>query len=220
MEAIRVVVRNEIRSHLPTNHLGVVTKGAEEGEVMAKTADPVGVQSCAHFRKGFISVLAVSAEFGNHWVVEHGNLRTLSDARIHAHVFSDRLLIGGEKTRRRQKLTVGVLSIHARLNRPSVDADVILGKGKLLPCCNLDHLLDDVDLRNHLGDRVLNLKACVHLQEVKVLLLVHQKLHRSCTLVLDGFGELEGLGSHFRPDFRGRERRRSLLQDLLVPPLN
>ena len=47
-------------------------------------------------------------------------------------------------------------------------------------CSNIDHLADNVNACDALGDRMFHLKSSVHLQEVEVLLGVHQKLNRTC----------------------------------------
>ena len=42
------------------------------------------------------------------------------------------------------------------------------------------HLMHNVNASDALCDGMFNLQASVHLQEVKILLLVHQKLHSAC----------------------------------------
>jgi len=41
METIGVVLCNELRRDLSTDHLGVVTQRTEEGKVVAQASDPV-----------------------------------------------------------------------------------------------------------------------------------------------------------------------------------
>ena len=49
--------------------------------------------------------------------------------------------------------------------------DVLLREGQLLAGGDADHLLDQVEAGDQLGDRVLDLQARVHLQEVEGLSL-------------------------------------------------
>lgn len=78
-----------------------------------------------------------------------------------------------------QKLAQRVLGIHARLERPAVqlccvdrahpsrapsrtpgtDLHILLREGELLPGCNADHLLHQIQSGDELGDGVLHLKV-------------------------------------------------------------
>jgi hypothetical protein len=64
------------------------------------------------------------------------------------------------------------------------------------------------------------LQACVHLEEVKVLVLVYKKLDGTGGLVLDSLGELHCLLAHLRMDFAADCHARSLFNHFLVAPLN
>ena len=80
-------------------------------------------------------------------------------------------------------------------------------------------LLDEVDARHELGDRVLDLDAAVQLEEPEVLAVEHE-LGRACAPVADRAGE-----AHGRLAIRARSagvegRRRRLLEHLLVAALD
>ena len=75
-----------------------------------------------------------------------------------------------------QKIPGWVLGIDPALNRPAPLLNVLLLKGEALARSDLDLRLDEIDAGHELGDRVLDLDAGVHLQEVEVLVSVHQKL--------------------------------------------
>ena len=55
--------------------------------------------------------------------------------------------------------------------------DVALAKPQLLARCDPDLFLDDIDAGDHLGDRMLDLDARIHLDKEKLLVLV-QELER------------------------------------------
>ena len=69
---------------------------------------------------------------------------------------------------------------------------------------------------------MLHLQAGVHLQEEELAVLVGEELHRSRTRVGDGGGRQPGGGEQFFPHGRNalHQRRRRLLDDLLVPALD
>ncbi len=89
----------------------------------------------------------------------------------------------------------------------------------LWPAAMIELLLHQVDAGDHLGDRVLDLDAGVHFDEVEVAVLV-QELERAGAAVADalaGFdADLADLGAHFRGDARSRR----FFHDLLVTALH
>mmetsp|Transcript_22919 Transcript_22919/g.40553 ORF Transcript_22919/g.40553 Transcript_22919/m.40553 type:complete len:292 (+) Transcript_22919:1363-2238(+) len=101
-----------------------------------------------------------------------------------------------------------------------MDADVALLVVERLARRHLDHLLHQVHVGDHLGDRVLDLQPGVHFQEVKVAMLVHQELHSARALVVDGLGELQRLLAHRLAHLRRDEHGGRLLDHLLVAPLD
>ena len=50
---------------------------------------------------------------------------------------------------------------------------------------NQNLALHKVDVRDHLGDRMLHLYARIHFDEIETPVLVHQKLDRACVDVAD-----------------------------------
>src|SRR5690606_6546204 len=79
--------------------------------------------------------------------------------------------------------------------------------------------LHDVDAGDHLGDRVLDLYARVHLDEVELAVLV-QELERARAAIADAQARLDAERSHPFPLLRRDARRRRLLDDLLMAPLH
>ena len=80
--------------------------------------------------------------------------------------------------------------------------------------------MNDVDSCDALSDGMLHLQTCVHLEEVEVLLRIHQKLDRSRRVVADRLGELHGLLAHRSTCLFVEKRAGSLLDHLLVTTLN
>src|SRR5207247_5072334 len=78
----------------------------------------------------------------------------------------------------------------------------------------------EVDAGDPLGDRVLDLQAGVHLEEVEAPALVEQELDRAGARVADGTRGGEGRRCQLRAQ-SGRDRRAGrLLEDLLVTALD
>ena len=80
--------------------------------------------------------------------------------------------------------------------------------------------MHEIHTRHHLGHRVLDLKARVHLEEIEVALGVHEELDGARVDVAGGAREPAGRLAHARAQARVHERRRALLDQLLVTPLD
>src|SRR4029453_15144972 len=96
---------------------------------------------------------------------------------------------------------------------------IALGEAQALTRGDPELGLDDVEPRYLLGDRVLDLEPRVHLEEVEGVAL-DQKLHGPRVAVPRRPGGAQPRLVETAPE-RGRQRRRrTLLDQLLVPPLN
>jgi hypothetical protein len=79
-----------------------------------------------------------------------------------------------------------------------------------------------VDAGHHLGDRVLDLQPCVHLEKIERRLatgFVEQELHRAGISVTARARRGDCGVAHRDPQLRSERRRRTLLDHLLVPSL-
>ena len=70
----------------------------------------------------------------------------------------------------------------------------------------------DVDARNELGDRVLDLQARIQLEKVVLVIVRVQVLDRADARVADLFGEAHGGELHLPPNVRRRGEHRALLR--------
>ena len=105
------------------------------------------------------------------------------------------------------------------INRNKNKNTFLLGAERL-SSSNPDHLLNQIQVGNALGDRVLDLQTGVHFQEVEVPLRIDQHLNGTSALVVDSLGQLDSLLTHSLPGLRVNARRGGLLSDLLVSPLD
>ena len=103
----------------------------------------------------------------------------------------------------------------------AVHGDVVLRDRQLLARRDADLLLDQVDAGDHLGDRVLDLQAGVHLHEEELVGPVggDDELDGARAGVVDAAGGVAGGRADARPGRGVEQRRRRLLDDLLVPAL-
>src|SRR5258706_2074252 len=67
---------------------------------------------------------------------------------------------------------------------------------------------------------MLYLDPRVHLHEIEVAMLVHEKFDGAYALVIDGRSRLDSRISHALAQFRRHKGGRRLLHQLLVPALN
>ncbi len=92
--------------------------------------------------------------------------------------------------------------------------------GKLLAGGNAELQVHQIDPGDQLGDRMLDLQARIHLEEVEVALLVGDELDRAGVGVAAGLCRLHGDFAHLPPHFGGRNRRRSFFEHFLVAALH
>ena len=106
------------------------------------------------------------------------------------------------------------LDVMAPLQRPHLG----LGQRQRLARGDADLPFDEVDARDHFGDRVLDLQPGVHLEEEEVTVLVDE-LHRAGVVVADGLRRLDCCLTHGVLDAVQQPGRRRLLDQLLMAPL-
>ena len=95
-----------------------------------------------------------------------------------------------------------------------------LGEAERLAGRDAELELDEVEAGHGLGDRVLDLEAGVHLEEVELAgVVVEQELHGAGVGVADVAGEVDGRGGDRGALLVGERRRGRLLEHLLVPAL-
>ena len=92
--------------------------------------------------------------------------------------------------------------------------------GKVLSGGNLDLLLDQVASVDFLGDRMLDLDARVHLHEIEMTVIIHEKLNSARIGVSDVLCQLDRGCAHSSPQFGRHQRGGTLLDDLLIASLD
>ena len=192
---------------------------------MGHAADQEVVERARHALDGGGAVLAVGAELGDHRVVEHRDLVAFAHPGVVAHrdglvVAFRRRLVAHQPADGRQEAAIGVLGIDTALDRPALGLELRLGQRQGLAGGDADHLLDQIDAGDQLGDRMLHLKTGVHLQEIEGFIGPDDELHRAGGVVAHRPRQGDGLGGHGLARRLVQEGRGRFFDDLLVPALD
>ena len=168
-----------------------------------------------------VAVRAAHDQLRDHRVVPRRDFASGLDAGVDAHV----VRFGGKRevqqlSGRREKIALRVLGVNARLDGVPREAQFILQKRKPLSCRDPQLPLDQVEPGNHLGDRVLDLQARIHLHEVEAPILLGDEFHRAGAAVADGARRGDGGLPHLAAPLRRHAGRRRLFQHFLVPSLH
>ena len=100
-----------------------------------------------------------------------------------------------------------------------LDLHVFLPEAEFLACRDTQLFAHEINARNHFGDRVFHLQACVHLNEVELAVLV-EEFEGACASIADllagrDAGRTDSIALLF-----GNARRRRLLDHFLMPALH
>src|SRR5690606_4216922 len=187
-------------------------------DVGADAVDHHFRQGHAHARDRLIAVGAVHDQLADHRVVVRRHAVTFVDVRVHAHAGATGGVEVLDQAGRGQE-GLGVLGVDPALDRVAAQDHVLLPDRQLLARGDPELLADQVDAGDHLGDRVLDLDAGVHLDEVEAPVLV-QELERARAAIADADA---GLGAD-PPDVRALGLAdaggRGFLDHLLVAALH
>nr|GEU28319.1 conserved hypothetical protein [Tanacetum cinerariifolium] len=167
--------------------------------------DQARIQRLHHAGQRLLAVGAPHDQLGDHGIVVRRDGVAGAHAGVDAHA-SRRIGIASELERhgsrqaqvaqgadRRQKTLVGIFSVDARLDRMTVDGQVMLQLGQRLAGGHAQLPFHQVGAGDHFGDRVFHLQARVHLHEVERAVLVGDEFH--------------GAGAHVTDRARGRHCR-------------
>src|SRR5207244_11221304 len=113
-----------------------------------------------------------------------------------------------------------ILGVDAALDRPAALDDVGLREAQWPAGRDLDLRLHEIDPGHRLGDRVLDLDAGVHLEEVEAPLLVDQELDRARADVVDRLRRRDSDTAHYASPSRTERRGPRPLRPPPVPSLD
>src|SRR5262249_5801065 len=153
----------------------------KEWNVVLNPIDYEGIEGAGLQIDGSRTRSRMGHQLGEHRIVKHGDFGALEYARVLADLASlnsalARRAVAGETAAGGKEVAEGVLGIHPRLDRPSIELHIGLLERQLFARCNADHLFDQIDAGHELGDGMLNLQARVHLQKEKRAILAGDEL--------------------------------------------
>src|SRR5690606_38730678 len=160
--------------------------------------------------------------FRSERVVVRKHLVARGDAGVDAHARTARQIDARDAARRRLEVAEHILGVHPRLDRVSArrSSGLIEGRRQRGALRDLELLEDDVDAADHLGDRMLDLDAGVHLEEARLALRIHEEFERAGPAIRGRAKNLERRASELVADRLGKVRSRRLLDELLKAALD
>src|SRR6185369_12421152 len=140
-------------------------------------------QRVLHARDRGVAILAVGDQLADQRVVEGWYRVAAIEMTVDADARSARRVEQFHRARRRNE-AFRIFGVDAALDRMTANHDVVLRPLQALATRDAQLRLDDVDARDLLGHRVLDLHARIHLDEVELAVLV-QELQRAGASIAD-----------------------------------
>src|SRR5712692_10983632 len=216
-----VLVRDEVGVEVAGDEERMVHQPAMEVEIGGQlAADGEFVERAAHPRDRLMAVAAPRRELGDHRVVIDWNFGAGVDARVDADAGAVGKMHRVDAARRGNETGGRVLGIDAAFDGRAVLREIALRKRQRFARGDLDLRLDQIDAGHEFGDRMLDLDARVHLEEVEVAVRVGEKLDGAGAYVVDRARGLDGDLAHRAAHLGGDEGRGRLLDHLLIAALD
>ena len=211
LEPVRELLGDEARRQRTRAPALMRHQRRQERDVVADALDREGVEGPGLRVDRLQPRRRVGDQLGDHGIVVDRDLAALVDAGVVAHRYPVgaallRRPVGDEAAGRGQEVAGRILGVDAAFHRPAVEPDLRLGDAQRLARRNPDHLLDEVDAGDHLGDRMLDLQPGVHLEEIEGLVLPGDELDGAGRVVADRLGQRDRLLAH-QPPRGGVEQR-------------
>src|SRR4051794_4930515 len=218
LDPLGVDVEGALTGRIGRTDVGrVADDGLVEGDDRGHAVDDELVQRAARALQRLGPVAAGDDQLGDQRVERAGDRLAVLIAAVEAHARAARRVPGRQGARGGHEAGTAVLGVDAELDRVAADLGVVVAE--LLAGSDAEHLPDEVDPGDLLGDAVLDLEAGVHLEEGDGAVLGHQELTGAGTVVAgleqDALGGLVELGELLVAE----ERRGRLLHELLVAAL-
>jgi len=215
---------DEVRAVVAAAEVGILEDGLIEGDGGLHSGDHVLAERAAHAVQGLGAVLAPRDQLSDHRVVIGRDGVAGVGVGIEPDAAAARGVIHLDAAGAWAEVLEGILGVDPDLDGVAAHLDVALGDRELFTGGDQDLLLDEVDAGDLLGDRVLDLDALVDFEEVEVALVIGDELHRARVGVMGEFGDGQGRLAHLLAQVLEvlpvEERRRRLLDDLLIAPLD
>ena len=218
---VGAMLLDEVRVDVAVGKAGMARDCVQKGAV-GRDAGDLGIrQRRAQPRHRLRPVIAADDQLGDHRVVVRRDLVALHDASVDPDEAvmlrkSQHLQSAGL----RQEPARRVLGIQPHLDGMAVQLDIVLAERQRLAGCDAQLPLDQIGVGDPLGHRVLHLQAGVHLDEVEVLVRIHQEFAGAGTDIVDGPRRLDRGSANGGRCLRRQAGGRGLFDHLLVAALD
>ena len=174
-------------------HINDATQIADVG---GQTCNLIFIEHTTHTLDGIFTTGCPHDEFANHRIIVYRNFVAFIDIRINTS--ADTMWFGKllDHSRRRHEIVLRILSTDTTFDGMSTLSDVLLAVVQFLSVSDEDLLLHQVDAHDFLSDGMFHLQTGVHLQEIELMVLIHEELDGSCTFIPYGTGGCHGFGTH------------------------
>ena len=200
----------------------------EEVDVRLDAADAEFIEAAQHARDGLLGIVGMCGDLDEQGIVIRRDDRArVGRAGVEADARAAAAAVVVDLAGVRHEVVLRVFCRDAALDghavagdvRLALDADLWIGEGIALG--DEDLRLDDIDVRDGLGDRVLDLDARVDFDEVEVfLILVREELDGAGIDVADVLHDLQGRRADVLAKLLRQRPGRCHLDDLLVAALD
>ena len=177
-------------------------------------------QRPTHAEDRFHPVLSPGNQLRDHRIIVNRHLRFLIDTAIIADPESLRQPQPFDLAGKGHEIVFGILGVDPTFDGVPGLRDVTLAPRQITSRCYFDLRLHQIDSYHSFGNRVLYLKPRIHLQKVKGLLLIQQKLQGAGAHVTDGSCALDRDTPDAPPSAIVQTRRRRLFNNFLMAPLD
>src|SRR5208282_4478799 len=192
----------------------------EETDVGADTGDGVFVESATEPRNGFFAAVAPGDQLAQQRIVFQWHGIALVYALIEADAGARRRVPRQNFARRRKEVVVGIFRIQANFHSVAARRDRLPGKGQAVARGNGDLQLDQVKTGDLFGNRVLNLQARIHFQEIEIEAGVHEEFHGAGVDIAARARQTHGGVSHLFAEFGSHDRGGRLFDNFLITALD
>ncbi len=171
------------------------------------------------FGQGLVPVFAMDNQLGNHGVVVGGDFAAVFHPGIHPHIVFRPVHVG-QLARRGLEVLQRILGVDTHFHGRAVQLRLEIRQVRAFAGGDLQHPLDQVQTGDRLGDRVLNLQAGIHFQEIELVPVgVVDVFHGTGGAVIHRLPKGDGRIQHFLAGVGRQVRGRGFFHHFLVPAL-
>ncbi len=190
-----------------------------EGNRGLDSSDHVFVESPRHAFDASGATGGGGDDFGDHRIVIRWNRVAGVGVRVDANASPAWCVVEVDIAWARLKIFLWILGVDPAFDRVTARLGLNDIATKMLTSCHLDLLLHEIASVDLLGDGMFHLNAGIHFHEVEIPVIVHEILDGAGICVADALAEADRCIAHFFAKLGRHQRRRALLDDLLVASL-